>query len=81
MTCEHPKSRVVETRKVHDETFRRRECSCCGVRFSTVEKIHDGPIPRPGQMLRRRKLKQQRLEAARPRQGPKSAFEIMASVL
>lgn len=42
-TCNYPHSRVVETRR-NDNTnqvYRRRECTKCGVRFTTQEYIRE----------------------------------------
>lgn len=37
--CQHPVSRVVDSRVVGDAIRRRRECARCSRRFSTMERI------------------------------------------
>lgn len=41
--CNYPESRVVETRKDDhlNQTYRRRECIKCGIRFTTQEHMRD----------------------------------------
>jgi transcriptional regulator NrdR family protein len=39
-SCQHPKSRVINSR----QTARRRECSACRIRWSTVEVIDSQTI-------------------------------------
>ena len=44
--CGHLESKVVDSRAAEDGTAirRRRECLSCGRRFTTYEKIENGPI-------------------------------------
>lgn len=44
--CNHPDSRVLDSRPIDDATSikRRRECSACGKRFTTYEVIDTVPI-------------------------------------
>ena len=44
--CEHPESKVVDSRPTDEGTVirRRRECLKCGKRFTTYEKIESVPI-------------------------------------
>lgn len=37
--CQHPESRVVDSRDVDNAIRRRRECLNCGARFTTYERI------------------------------------------
>ena len=37
--CEHPDSRVIDSRDAADGIRRRRECSLCGLRFTTLEHV------------------------------------------
>jgi len=37
MTCGHKLNRVIDSRKKPYGTFRRRECTKCGNRFTTIE--------------------------------------------
>ncbi|MEQ1503143.1 MAG: transcriptional regulator NrdR [Myxococcota bacterium] len=37
--CQHPDSRVVDSRDVGDAIRRRRSCLACGHRFSTLERL------------------------------------------
>ena len=43
--CSHPDNRVVDSREVRGgaEIRRRRECSDCGRRFTTYERVDDLP--------------------------------------
>ncbi len=45
-TCNHPDSRVLDSRPVDDATSikRRRECPACGKRFTTYEVVDTVPI-------------------------------------
>lgn len=47
MSCEHRKGEVIETRRHAGSIYRRRQCHLCGLRYVTVETIHNGPIPKP----------------------------------
>lgn len=38
--CEHEKQKVVDTRPVGEETYRKRICLNCGQVFETYEKFH-----------------------------------------
>jgi transcriptional repressor NrdR len=38
-SCQHPESKVLETRASSDGVRRRRQCLDCGVRFTTMERI------------------------------------------
>jgi len=41
--CEHPVSRVLQTRAVKEDEYsirRRRECCACGTRWTTLEDIN-----------------------------------------
>jgi transcriptional repressor NrdR len=44
--CSHPSSRVVDSREVRDgsEIRRRRECTGCGRRFTTYERVDQLPV-------------------------------------
>lgn len=44
--CGEHDSRVLDSRAAHDGAAvrRRRECSCCGKRFTTMEKLEEEPI-------------------------------------
>ena len=44
--CNHPESKVIDSRPNEDGTTirRRRECEKCGNRFNTYEKLEDTPI-------------------------------------
>ena len=43
--CQHPDSRVLETRETSEqETRRRRECMKCTKRFTTYERVEQKPI-------------------------------------
>lgn len=44
--CAHPDSKVVDSRPSADESSirRRRECLCCGKRFTTYETIESLPL-------------------------------------
>ena len=37
--CNHPETKVLETREAESNTRRRRECQKCGKRFTTYEEI------------------------------------------
>lgn len=37
--CQHPESRVVDSRTAGDAVRRRRSCQACGHRFNTLERI------------------------------------------
>ena len=37
--CEHPESKVIDSRDAADGIRRRRECLRCGLRFSTLERV------------------------------------------
>jgi transcriptional repressor NrdR len=37
--CQHPDSRVVDSRAAGDSIRRRRECEACGHRFTTYERL------------------------------------------
>lgn len=37
--CDHPESRVVDSRDVAEAIRRRRECEACGHRFTTFERV------------------------------------------
>ena len=37
--CDHAESRVIDSRNAADGIRRRRECSLCGLRFTTYERI------------------------------------------
>lgn len=45
-TCAHPESKVVDSRPAGDGSSirRRRECLCCGKRFTTYETIEALPL-------------------------------------
>lgn len=45
-TCAHPESKVVDSRPSADGSSirRRRECLCCGKRFTTYETIESLPL-------------------------------------
>lgn len=38
-SCQHPESKVLETRASNDGIRRRRQCQNCGARFTTMERI------------------------------------------
>ena len=44
--CEHPESKVVDSRPTDEGTVirRRRECLKCGKRFTTYEKVEQTPV-------------------------------------
>lgn len=44
--CNHPDSKVIDTRYIENSTVvrRRRECEKCGHRFTTYERIETTPI-------------------------------------
>lgn len=44
--CQHPESKVLESRESRDGTTirRRRECMLCGFRFTTFERFEDQPL-------------------------------------
>lgn len=46
MYCEHPESKVIDSRPTDEGTVirRRRECLNCGRRFTTYEKIEQTPM-------------------------------------
>lgn len=37
--CEHPESRVIDSRDAAEGIRRRRECQMCGLRFTTLEHV------------------------------------------
>lgn len=41
--CQHPESKVLDTRASGDGIRRRRQCLGCGARFSTIERIERKP--------------------------------------
>ena len=46
MYCEHPESKVVDSRPTDEGSVirRRRECLACGKRFTTYEKVERSPV-------------------------------------
>lgn len=42
--CENEETRVIETRQAGQELRRRRECSGCGQRFTTYERVEMPPL-------------------------------------
>ena len=44
--CEHPESKVIDSRPTDEGTVirRRRECLACGKRFTTYEKVERTPV-------------------------------------
>ena len=42
--CGARRSRVVDTREAGDGIRRRRECTACGQRFTTYERVHSAPV-------------------------------------
>jgi len=46
VNCKYPESKVVKTwTDPKDNKLRRRECSRCGFRFSTIENIKEKKTP------------------------------------
>ena len=42
--CGHDDSKVIDSRESPDGVRRRRECTGCGLRFTTYERVHTTPL-------------------------------------
>ena len=42
--CDHPESKVIDSREAPDGIRRRRECIACSLRFTTYEQVHSMPL-------------------------------------
>lgn len=81
--CQHPETKVIDTRDIDSETRRRRECLKCQKRFSTSERIRQTPltiVKKDGrrEAFEREKLKKGVLRACEKR--PVSVEKIEAVV-
>ena len=60
--CENSNSKVVESRESPDGVRRRRECSRCGLRFTTYERVYKKSIMIIKRDGRREPFSQEKLE-------------------
>lgn len=84
--CEHPETKVVDSRtaEANDAIRRRRECLACGQRFTTYERMEEIPlvvIKSNGarEIFDRSKLLNGLLRACVKRQVPVEKLEAMVS--
>lgn len=86
--CTHPESRVVDSREVKEarEIRRRRECTGCGRRFTTYERVEEVPasvVKRDGrrESFDREKLLGGLLKACEKRPVPRRELAAIADAV